>query len=410
MVRPSLLLLHRYAGLTIALFLIISGLTGSLLAFHDEIDEWLNDDWFQIERTSATTPLPLNKLTEIVAKQFPKQTIQFIGLKRESHQSVVMRLTAPDPKDNSDYVDQIFVNPYTGQILGARQMGAFDLSKRGVMPFLFKFHYTLHLPDKWGRWLMGGIALVWLLDSFVGFYLTLPKQTLMNGIRKFQSRWAPAWKIKWGAGASRVNYDAHRASGLWLWGVLFVIAFTSVYFNLNKEVYRPIAGLFTSFTTHPSEALPKIKSSKPPMDWESALARGLQLQPTGAEDLPATYISYLSKQNVFRMSYDEREANAWFKYKREQIFFDANTGELKAVYGHSNGTSGDRFNSWQFPLHTGQMFGLFGRILVLITGLVVAGLSITGVYIWYRKSRRHLTFRPLSLDRQLMKEPHLFHE
>lgn len=44
--RPLLVLLHRYLGLATALFLALAGLTGSLLAFQHEIDEWLNPTFY----------------------------------------------------------------------------------------------------------------------------------------------------------------------------------------------------------------------------------------------------------------------------------------------------------------------------------------------------------------------------
>ena len=41
----------------------------------------------------------------------------------------------------------------------------------------------------------------------------------------------------------------------------------------------------------------------------------------------------------------------------------------------------------QFPLHSGRILGLPGRILVSLLGLAVAMLSLTGVVIWMRKRR-----------------------
>ncbi len=42
MTRQFWVYIHRYVGLRMALFLVIVRLTGSLLAFYDEIDDWLN--------------------------------------------------------------------------------------------------------------------------------------------------------------------------------------------------------------------------------------------------------------------------------------------------------------------------------------------------------------------------------
>jgi uncharacterized iron-regulated membrane protein len=44
MTRHFWVLIHRYAGLTMAFFLIVAGLTGSILAFRGEIEHWLNPE------------------------------------------------------------------------------------------------------------------------------------------------------------------------------------------------------------------------------------------------------------------------------------------------------------------------------------------------------------------------------
>jgi len=46
-----------------------------------------------------------------------------------------------------------------------------------------------------------------------------------------------------------------------------------------------------------------------------------------------------------------------------------------------------------FPLHSGRILGLPGRILISVMGIVVAALSVTGVVIWYRKRRARLALR-----------------
>lgn len=48
---------------------------------------------------------------------------------------------------------------------------------------------------------------------------------------------------------------------------------------------------------------------------------------------------------------------------------------------------GDRFRTRQFPLHSGQGFGLPGRILVCVTGLVPPLLAFTGIWLWLRRTK-----------------------
>jgi uncharacterized iron-regulated membrane protein len=51
----------------------------------------------------------------------------------------------------------------------------------------------------------------------------------------------------------------------------------------------------------------------------------------------------------------------------------------------------------QFPLHSGRILGLPGRILISAMGIVVAMLSLTGIVIWLRKRRyrKAWAFKPV---------------
>jgi len=43
----------------------------------------------------------------------------------------------------------------------------------------------------------------------------------------------------------------------------------------------------------------------------------------------------------------------------------------------------------QWPLHSGQAFGMTGRILVFLTGLACPVLFVTGMMRWRQKRRAH---------------------
>lgn len=51
------------------------------------------------------------------------------------------------------------------------------------------------------------------------------------------------------------------------------------------------------------------------------------------------------------------------------------------------GTAGEVFTHWQWPLHSGQAFGMTGRILVFLSRLACPVLFITGVIRWLQKRR-----------------------
>ncbi|MBL4723179.1 MAG: PepSY domain-containing protein, partial [Alcanivorax sp.] len=52
-----LLKLHKYAGLIAGLLLALTGVTGSLLVFHDTLDEWLTP---QLRTQPAADPASLS--------------------------------------------------------------------------------------------------------------------------------------------------------------------------------------------------------------------------------------------------------------------------------------------------------------------------------------------------------------
>ena len=68
-----------------------------------------------------------------------------------------------------------------------------------------------------------------------------------------------------------------------------------------------------------------------------------------------------------------------------RLFYDGMSGELLGERQPWQGTVADIFVQAQFPLHSGRIVGLPGRILISIMGVVVAMLSVTGVVIWWRK-------------------------
>jgi uncharacterized iron-regulated membrane protein len=72
------------------------------------------------------------------------------------------------------------------------------------------------------------------------------------------------------------------------------------------------------------------------------------------------------------------------------LFLDGKDGRLLGDRQPWVGTAADIFVQAQFPLHSGRILGLPGRILISIMGLIVAMLSVTGIVIWAKKRRARL--------------------
>ena len=144
--------------------------------------------------------------------------------------------------------------------------------------FLYVLHYSLHMPefwgiDHWGMWLLGAVAIIWTVDCFVGFYLTLPvargadpsrpAAVSRQLARGWWARWAPAWRIKTTGSPYRINFDIHRVFGLWTWALLFILAFTAFSLNLYREVFYPVMSLVSEVTPTPFDVREPADKHRP---------------------------------------------------------------------------------------------------------------------------------------------------
>lgn len=395
--RPLFVLIHRYIGLVLAGFLVIAGLSGALLAFEHELDTAINPRLMRVELPEPDMA-PMDALTvrEKVQARYPDARVHRVDLAVEPGEALSFRIGRAAGTSGND---QVFVNPYTGEILGERKWGDIGQGWTNLMPFIYRLHQSLTL-DGTGTLVLGIVALLWFLDCFVGAYLTFPARRKMpltpalsplagRGSPTWLARWRPAWKVRWLGGASKLNFDLHRAGGLWLWAMLAVLAWSSVGFNL-KEVYRPVMDAL--FTLQPSfRDLQKTAGPQPEpgIPWAEARSIGRALMEAEAR---TQGFAVRKEQNL---SYDPKTALYRYRVRSDRdvrdhggstsVWFDANTGERKAAYIPSGETGGDTIGSWMFALHMAAIWGLPFKVFVGMTGLVVAMLSVTGVAVWARK-------------------------
>lgn len=377
--RAALVRLHRWLGLALAAFLLVAGLTGSVIAFQRELDAALNPQLFT--RVAGGPALGFDALARRVEAQLPGARVGAIQPPAGFVRSALVRVDAAEGHPPLAY-DEVFADPATGRVLGTRLWGEWAPSRENLVPFLFKLHYSLHLPGQWGAWLMGGVALAWVLDCLIALAVTAPR-----GGRRLEG-WRRAASIKRGAGPQRRTFDLHRAPGLWLWGVLLLLAISGVALNLKEEVFRPVVSLFSPV------APPVFKVPVPELDRAPALgfdaaARVAERQAQAAGVAgSAAYVVHAPALNAYGVAIAEpgqRDPRAgigpaWF-------FVDDRDGSLRSVEIPGRGSAGDLVMQLQYPIHTGLLAGLAGRILVCLTGLAVALLSVTGVLIWRLKRR-----------------------
>ena len=392
MLRALFVRLHRWAGLATALFLVLAATTGSVLVFKVELETIVNPHLF----VAAPSPgqadsgmLDAFVLRDTIERQFPHARADHMTFPVPGRSAMFFLMPRPDPSTGQAHPrpwDQVFINPHTGDILGGRKWGEIvsdgAFQKANLIPFIWRLHEAVALPHPWGKLLVGVIALIWTVDCFIGFVLTLPRG------KPFGRKWWPAWSIKRPAGAYRRTLDLHRAFSLWLWLALLVFAWSSVMLNLRDSVYTPV--METAFAFDDGRPAPlDTPRATPELDWRAAHAAAI------------TAVAKLAAQHGFTVGRPDslwyRPAVGAYMYRVHsdrdlgqhmggvEVWIDGNTGAVMQTRVEAAGPSGNIISDWLTALHVADVFGLPYRLFVFALGLVIAMLSVTGVLIWWKK-------------------------
>jgi len=378
--RQLYVVLHRYLGLVTAVFLALAGLTGSVLAFHHELDEWLNPGFYEAP-AEGVVQQP-GALVDKLQAQHPRLQVWYMEYPQEAgHSALLAMVPRSDPQTGEPYTEKntvFYLDPVSGQTLGQRFWGDCCFSRENFMPFILELHYSLTLPGNWGLLLMGVVAILWVVDCFIAVLLTLPRG------RPFWRKWAKAWKVK-GGHAYRLNMDIHRASGLWLWLLLLPVAISSVAMNLPAQVFKPAVSLFSPVEPSVYEArgaLPKEELGVTQLTYQQAYQRALEEGSRLGLTAAIGELYYSFEYNFYGAGFGQHDTDA---HGKSWLFFHGTDGHLLGQEIAGQGTLGEQFYRLQLPIHGGRIIGVTGQILIALLGVAIAVLSITGIYVWWRK-------------------------
>jgi uncharacterized iron-regulated membrane protein len=378
--RALLVLFHRYIGLATALFLMMAGITGSLLAFNHELDEWLNPGFY--EATAKGRALPPGELVDTLQGQHPKLQVWYMEYPQEAgHTAMLAAVARNDPATGKpfDEPNQVFyLDPVSGQEMGRRFWGTCCFQRENLIPFILEFHYSLTLLGKLGFVADGAGGDCVGVRLFYGAVADpAEKQTFLEEV-------VQAWKIK-GGHAYRLNFDLHRAGGLWLWLLLLPIAVSSVAMNLPSQVFKPAVSLLSPVEASVYEArgrLPAEQLGVTQLSYQQAYERALEEGKRLGLTAQIGELYYSFEYNFYGAGFGQHDTEA---HGKSWLFFHGTDGRLLGQEIAGQGTLGERFYRLQLPIHGGRIIGLMGQVLIALLGIVIAMLSATGIYIWWRK-------------------------
>jgi uncharacterized iron-regulated membrane protein len=353
--RKTLVFLHRYLGLALGLFLIGTGLTGSAIVFSKAIDTFFHPELLTVA-PRPDVPLQIDALLRNARKAIPGDTPTFVYMPLAPTEAAQVLFQSSGLRVHAD--------PYTGEVLGTRH------PNDSLTGLLIDFHVHL-LAGKTGKQIQGWIGLGAILLSLVGFLLWWPKH----------ARWKQAFSIKWGAGAFRVWFDAHRVSGA-IGAVLIVLtALTGSALALYDLITEPILIAATGGgTRQPQPKAPSTSGGTASID--AMLTQAKSMFPDGQ----ITRLS-LPVKDAGAVGVRMRLNGEIHQFGRSFVWFSRYDGQILRVDNALEANSAVKIQSWLFPLHTGVYGGPFTQWLQLLVGLVLAFLSFSGAWLWIKKAR-----------------------
>lgn len=360
--------LHLWLGLSSGLLVLFLGLTGAMLVFEKEIESFtLNCQYVDVQKSPMLQPSKLKAIAEVALGNGRKALSIDYG--------PAGRAARVYYYNDVEYF-QVFLNPYSGEVLRVRNM------HKDFFRIITEGHYNLWLPRKVGGVIVSTATGIFLLMMISGIVLWWPKNKAARKQR---------FSIKWNARWRRLNYDLHNVVGFYMTWIGIFVALTGLVMGFEwfaRTMYWTTSGGKSLPEHHeaPSDTLtPPAARLKDPVDiiWY----RGLKQVKEG----DMLWVAFPSTP-VAPVEYGINHRPGTY-YNQDIYHFDQYTlkpVEATGVFAseYKNTSAADRIARMNYDIHVGAIGGLGTKILAFISSLFAASLPLTGFLIWRGRKKK----------------------
>ncbi|WP_116125760.1 PepSY-associated TM helix domain-containing protein [Lewinella sp. IMCC34183] len=354
--------LHLWLGLASGIILFLVCLSGTVLTFEHEIKAAGAEP---VTVTPEGEPRAVASLIELL-ETADYGTVTGVALPAEPTEPWSFTVKQ-DPGERRGRT--VLVDPYTGAIHEAGES-----AYAGLFRSMFFLHRWLLLDTEVGRPIVGVATVIFLFLALSGLVLWFPRRLRWKNLRQ-------GLRVKTDGSRKRLNHDLHNTLGFYACGLLIVMCLTGLCWSF--EGYR--------------EGLSRVIGAKvfdrggpelPTLTGETAVG------PAGAIALAQAAFPYPGELNVsFPGAADEPyrirkyDAASWSPVVYDQLYLSASGTELARV-NYADKSLGERIAGAIKPLHTGEIFGWWSKVLYFLACLIATSLPVTGTLIWWGKLRR----------------------
>jgi uncharacterized iron-regulated membrane protein len=361
--------LHLWAGVILAAYLIVIGVSGSILVFQPELEGISGSRPWRNSR--AKEPFAdISTVVTNVRAAYPR--FQIVSVTTPSHDDPTFVAILEGRRRI-----KVASSAGRGEVLGEfpRRAAWIDLVR--------ELHETL-LIRRNGRIVNGVGAAFLLLLSVTGMVIWWP------GVRHWKRALTVDFHRKW----RRINYDMHSAAGFWSLLIVSFWAVSGIYFAWPLQIFRLVNSISPIVTARPPviRVIPDPDATRP--DLAGLVGRAFAIDP-GARLSGVTFPYGPRAPLEIRLS---RGAAVGREYE-DTVYFSPYTGEYLGTWRYGvNRSLGDWMIWSQVPLHFGTYWGLGVKLVWAAAGLAIPLLTITGLLMywnrvlrrkWKRLGRRH---------------------
>jgi uncharacterized iron-regulated membrane protein len=368
-VRSVLFWLHLACGVVAGVVILVMSVTGVLLTYQRQITAWADTRGYRIE--PASQRLPADALLRRVAESRPDL----------SPTALVIRSEPASPASFTIGTGrQLFVDPYTGKILG-------EGNGQGVRAF-FRVAVEWHryvaasgANRPLGRAVTGASNLAFLFIVTSGLFLWWPRSWTWSTVRNI------TW-FKGGLRGKARDFNWHNTIGFWSAIPLAIIVAGGVVISYpwaTALVYRAYG------ETPPPPAGSAVRGGEP-------RAGGVRVEGLPIDMMVATAAARMAGWKAISIALPAPTAShvvmtldsgdGGQPQKRATLTLDRQTGAPIRWEPFSSQSSGRRARTWLRFAHTGEVYGLLGQTFA---GLVTAGSTVlvwTGLALALRRFAR----------------------
>jgi uncharacterized iron-regulated membrane protein len=346
--RLLVLSIHRWGGIAAAVFFLVLAGTGCVMAFESEVDTFFHPLLLRV--IPHGNALPLSEiLPRITSELRPEEHVQNCVTSANPATSYSFTIVSSSRR----LPRQIFVNQYTGQVLGTMTV--------------VRFVVVMHALHEANGTLMGCAAACLTLSVLSGLYLWWPQKRI---------------KIAGRRSRTRLYFDLHNSLGFFTSLFLLVFALTGAYMAFDSwtvpATYR-ITGTSPPQEVPPSTVLEGAKPITPDDALQAAkeaLPQAIPLWVVLPQERPA---SYLVKMRFPEDHSSNGTSIAWVNQY---------SGKVLTVWDSRHAPLARRIQNLNRVLHTGEILGYPGKALACLMSFALVVQTLTGFLLWRKRGRQ----------------------